>query len=249
MPRGKKDKKEYGKSYIEKLLSHVSEDKRQAVLDALSDEKIYEVAGEDVLKQEDYSYQMNALQAKEQETQSYKSQLESWYATNKEALDAYMAAKDNPAGEAPKIDLSKYIDRNTFQAELDRRLNAFGQDALRFGTLIPHLAVKHFKEYGEVLDVDALVQHSRSTGLPIDKGGYEDYTKDKTQAKQAADIERRIKEAREAGRQEALKDANIPYPVGSDEPGTLDALFNGKTDGKYGVNAAIDFLREQQRNG
>lgn len=260
MAKSKKDKLEYGKKYLEKLLSHVPEEQRATVLEALSSEAVQEAAGEDVLRQEDYSREMNTTVAEKQaaaqeriQAARLQQQLNDWYQENKAALDEYVEMKkrgvDDNENPAPKIDMSKYVDKDLMERTIAAQLNQFGQGALQVAALLPRLALRHYKDFNEELDTDALIQHSRNSRIPLDKGAYEDFIKDKLETKREADINKRIKDAREEGRSAALRESNIPYPVGGEEPSTMSPLFeSAKDNGKYGVNAALEYLQELRKN-
>ncbi len=129
-------------------------------------------------------------------------------------------------------------------------------EAMALAAHLPKLALKHFKTYGKELDTEALVEHARKTGKPIDRGGYEDFVKDDiaAAAKLTHDKEIAEAEARGAARARGELSSAPPWPTGGSENpevvSTLSGLSHKDKDGKPtggnagGVTAAVELYNK-----
>jgi hypothetical protein len=75
----------------------------------------------------------------------------------------------------------------------------------RVATRIPYLNQKHFNEFGELFDPDEYLDKAAKSGRDLDTF-YQDFTSEKRTARQQAEIERKLTEAREEGRRAALQE-------------------------------------------
>lgn len=122
--------------------------------------------------------------------------------------------KPRPASTpAPKDqsmpDQSRFVTRDA--------LSALAQEAelnqLKLTTMITRIGLQHSAEFQEVLDVDDLVQYAQDSKLPLPLA-YDQYVKERREAKAQAAVEERIRQAREEGEKAGRAAASaLPYPV------------------------------------
>jgi hypothetical protein len=246
--------KEAGKQFIStmgSLFSALPEDKRKVIDEALADEKLQELLGESVLMKSDYTKQSQTVAAELDKVKLWKKSLDDWHAENQgnllkvaeyEAQVRELQAKieAGEGGTVTKIDTSNLVDKNTFQQTIAQVTN----QGLGLMTLIPTLTIKHFQRYGEALDAEALVAHSRKVNLPIDKGGYQSFVAEKEAILVKQEQDKLIKEAEDRGYKKAMDKAgsSIPYPTGDEDSPLMIGL--GITKDKSSEYSAAAAVRE-----
>jgi hypothetical protein len=143
-------------------------------------------------------------------------------------------------------DLTGYVKKEDVEAAITTRVQQAEANVVPLVSVLNKFSFQHYKDFGEVLDVDGLIAHSRKIQIPIDRGAYESFVKEKIDAKTAKEKEAEIAAAEKRGEERArAAGATTPYPTGSPtEPTTLSGL-NPKKDGpQFGVAAAVaDFNR------
>jgi len=209
--------------------------------------------GEGVLRQEEFSSKMAEAAQIQTKAQAWHQSLDAWHVNLRKELKeagfdgadissilqavktkmAALKANPNPAGPAGGGDPMELTEEKVNQivaaavasvkpaAAIDYTPRI--DEAMALAAHLPKLALSHYKKYGKELDTEALVAHARTTGQPIDKGGYESFVKadidafnQAEQAKVIADAEARG----EARGRAAASDTAPPWPVGG-EPGTV----------------------------
>lgn len=171
--------------------------------------------GNGTLRQADYSRAHNELQARQAALTKWHGELTQWVNDNQDtggAPGGPTAAAPAPVADAPTPSLT----RDDIQTEFARREGfyaAFTAEAVR-------LAQQHQMQFGEVLDINVLLNHPRLGELRMD-GAYQDVFKDKIAARNAdiaakdrkkLEDEIRAQVLTEIGQQPAS--SALPYPVG-----------------------------------
>ncbi len=213
-----------GKTFLEGILEKIPADKREGVKALLEVEDVLEAAGGGALMQDEFSRAMAALQDKENGVKVWRENLTDWHQEKLKSLTD---------GEA--------------------RINAAAAQMVPFVSVMSNLSVKHYKEYGELLDTNALLAHSQKIGLALDRGAYEDFVKDKEAEKSKKKYEEDIAAAERRGAERALQQAGspTPYPIGNSEPTTLSGLnLSAEKKADFGVGAALtEFNKLVRANG
>lgn len=259
----KPNKKDAAKTFLQGVLEKLPEDKRGAFAAALEVEDALDYVGDGVLRQADYSRVMNEVAADRQKLDSERAWYNEWYAANQAAIAESVSTKtqlekmqeqlrglqgggepeQKPASAAPTIDTSKFLTKEEAQ-QLGQQIAMQGWNNTSAAAT---LAARHMKEFGDVLDINALAQHAQKTGKNL-QDAWSDMHHEQLEAKAKAAEKKREDELRRQIREEeraALLGSQGPYPVpNNSEPSTLAGL-SGK--GEYGIAAAAkeynDLLR------
>lgn len=194
--------------------------------------------GNGALRQADYSRNMNALQ-------TWHGELSQWVQDNQAAAApaapagggapaapaaaAAVSAAATPSGLTREDVANEFGRRETFYA-------AFTADAVR-------LSQQHFANFGEVLDINQILNHPRLAELRMD-GAYQDVFKDKISARNADIQAKERKKLEDEIRAQVLTElgqqphtGSLPYVVGG-EGSPLDHLTpNGETPKAFDPNA------------
>jgi hypothetical protein len=227
-------KRDAGVEFLKGIVELIPEEKRKAVEESLSQEKVLDVIGDGVLRQSDYSRSMDALKEDQKKAEYEKGRYEelyeknvAWIEVNKSAIDKYQAdlkdrnetiAKLKKRSRAVDDDLDlddvdgdptptpPAIDMSNFvtKEDHDKALAGLERDALNIIPLVNQLTMRHFKTYGDILDSAELFKHAAKTGLALDRA-YDDMTKDTAKKQQDDEITKRIEAAKQEGIAEGLK--------------------------------------------
>ena len=241
------DSKTVGREFLASVLAKISDPEKRAQAEAAfnSAEDAVAELGAGVLRQSDYSRNMDALKAKETEVTSWHSQLADWQRGEQARLEQALAeaealktrATAAPADPAkPTAPVVAGLSREEMQKEFD----SFGNLALGVITTLGDLADEHMLKFGERLDRNALLKHPKARDIGLE-GVYREVYKEKLDAKAKAADEARVKAIEDAAiaKYRAANPA-LPYPVSASvQPSTLDML-NSKADASaYSVDAAV----------
>jgi hypothetical protein len=189
--------------------------------------------GQATLRQDEFSRQMDVLTTQRRETDGYRSTLDQWWEENQARLaELDRLAAENAALKAgrpsptpnPSSDPAapKYLTEEQFRAELEKT----ERGAVAFFRDLNTLSMRHFQQFGELLDTDAILNDRRVQQIGL-VGVYQDLHKDQLAARAKAADEARLDAARKEGEEKARREltANaLPYPVSGHEPSTLDGV-------------------------
>lgn len=263
-----KDKKELGKSFMERVLGKLPEEKRAAVADVLTSDELLELAGEGVLLKEDYSTLAQTAAQETAKANAHKASLDNWWEKNTgrlAALEAENARLKAGGGsgsgdpEPPKPAAAAVPANVVTKEDLQTALSQGLADVATLTTI----ASQHQLEFGEALDVRQLIAHAVQTGRPVANGGYDSFVQERraTKAEQARKRELAEAEERGAKKERERLAGERSGPPDSSSPEVLTAAFANSTlrglnlkpeeKGKYGVDAAVAGLhrRRQERAG
>jgi hypothetical protein len=105
-----------------------------------------------------------------------------------------------------KFMTEKQLVTNEMLADKERGVNDLLQAMERAAVRIPYLNQKHEREFGELFDPSEFLDKANAAKASDLDRFYNEYTSDKRTAKQQAEIDRKLAEAREEGRRAALQE-------------------------------------------
>jgi hypothetical protein len=213
---------------------------------ALSIKEKLNTAADELLKlipadqQEAARAHYSRLQDATRDVESVSTRQQAWWETNKDAVNerdtlrAQLAAR--PA--APEDGMN----RNQIQAALDQQKQELLETGLSITTLAATLAVNHYNEFKEPLDMTDLTKKAIAANKPLDTF-YAESVAQRRAERQTAERAEEIKKAREEGRTEGLTEGlkrvpggALPYPVGQNAPTTLAGITKSKPGETPAVN-------------
>lgn len=256
-----KDPKVAGSTFLAEVLGKLSPEAQAKVKEVFEDAAAaaaLEVIGQGTLRQSDYSRQANELQAKEAELEAWKGQLDTWFTTRKTDLTELEdlrqkvkglpnpdPARPTPDPAKPALDPAKYLTREDWdraQADVERGAVRFFADSQR-------LSIDHYRQFGEVLDLNQLLEDKRIAQLGLD-GVYKEVHKEKLDAKTAAAKEAEREAIRKEEREKLQKEiVQHPYPVRGNEPSTLVAIEAAQGGQQPVLKSVDDMAAEYARLG
>lgn len=215
-----------------------------------------DIAANGVLRQSDYSRQMNELAKKEAELTQWHGALTEWKA-EQDAIYAAAALKPDvqpqpqpqPKPAQPALDPARYVDRETF--------DQFSREAAGVMAVSNALSVRHLQEFGEALDLLALMKDPRlgKDGMGL-KEVYEATFADRYAAKAQATKEKELADLRAKIESEVRAQIlSTPYPVSPNQPSSLDLIEaaqkagDGKTDVVGAATALYEQLQQKRLSG
>lgn len=210
-----------------------------------------EVIGQGVLRQSDYSRQANELKTKETELETWHQSLTGWYEGKQAELAELPTLREKVKGlgtpdptdpthrqpAAPVVDPAKYVSKEDF----DKTLADTERGAVGFFSQLNALSLKHYQQFGEILDTDQLLQDKRIVQLGL-QGVYAEVHKeqlDQKAAEAAKKAEDAIRADERAKTLAAAAATQHPYPVRGNEPSTLDVLEAARS-GSAPVHKSVD---------
>src|SRR5688572_17814965 len=205
---------EAGQQFLEQVLAHVPDDQRDAARAALlaSKEALQEV-GNGVLRQSDYSRNMNAVS-------EYKSQLDTWFEENKALITRAATTPASPAVTPPAEPNANFLTRDDMVKELQTREQA----AIAAIVTTNELGARHYAAFQEPLDIRGLMADPDISKLGL-QGVY-----DKVHGSRHAERAKQAEQARidklvnEKLAEERKRFTAHPYPVTGRESSALDAI-------------------------
>lgn len=247
----KKDAKTAGSTFLAEVLAKLPTElqaQAKAAFEAAEASAAIEVLGEGVLRQADYGRAMTEVQAKETELETWHGQLNEWFGGVKEELVAARTKKPGtePIDPVTKQPVTSTIDptKVVTKEQLEQVLGDTERGAVQFFSNLNALSLQHFKDFGEVLDTNALLTDKRllKGELKLDDV-YKDAHKEKLTAKaQKAEADQReaIRLEERTKLQKEMATTHHPYPVsGREGPSTLDAIEAART-GQAPVAKSVD---------
>ncbi len=224
------DRLTVGKAFLADLLARVPEEHRASVEAGLvASEEAVALLGDGTMRQSEFSRELNRLQEVER-------QQTAWYATNKAALEAATRGGADPGTPAP-TPAPDLVSRAEMQKTLDQR----EEGVATYMAATTGLVMKHYKEFGETLDVTELLGDPEVRKIGIlgvyDRKfapKYAEKAKAATDAHIAAEVAKGVAEARKTFT------SAPPYPVGPTDLSPLDVLEPNKGSDQHSAQAAAD---------
>lgn len=206
-------------NYLQELLRDTSipEDKVKALKETLADPKVESRLKDTVLMRSDYSRNMDKIREEETALQTKLKETEDFYQAqimadhnNREAFEnlrtenerlksgSYSFNSDGQVNES-------YITKKQHQDELTK-LQA---QSLELMGKTNFLTMRHFKDFGEPLNMEEVFKHAMSKHLPLDSA-YDSYTAELRSKRADEKHQEEIRQAREEGARDALSKHNLP---------------------------------------
>ncbi len=210
------------------------------------------------LRQADYSKVVAEARAAKDAADDLLAKNQAWFAERKASLEevdtlrAKVAAGDtrpNPNPLDQKFELPKDL---ITDKSLKERLDLMERQAVGFITETQGLVLKHFKDFGEILDTAALVSDPRAQQIGI-QGVYNEKFKEQITAKVKAADEAKAEAFRVEGEKRAMEriaaQRGPGYPVLGNETSSLDAIeaARASADGKVQVKSLDEISAEYNR--
>lgn len=221
--------------------SRIDETQRQALTAILSDPNVARRLEESTLRQSDYSKQMADLKDKHKNAEIYWNRLV-------EADQRIQTREKELAGSDP--DLNSPTANNKGVSE--EKLQELAKQAVAYNNAVTKLSMQHYKEFGDILNLDDVLKTSAENGNININLAYDKYIQPKRDETNQKKIKELVEQARAEGRKEAeanYKPPTLEAPMGIDNP-SLDALAQ-KADqrGEFGSMAAVKAWREARAKG
>lgn len=207
------------------------------------------------LRQDEFSKKMTEYSSKIQSAQDYWDGLQKWDKDTKGKLESEVAQlrqklTTGDDGLTPSPD-------GTGTPNYREELQKLAQEAVAYNNTIMQIGLKHYKDFGEILDTNELLKIAGKDQVNISIA-YDRFVQPKRDELQKADFAKQLEVAREEGKMEAIRNGNMPIVngpgVNTGNPSPLDGL-NGAgrpaegVEGKFGALAAVKAFSEAQRKG
>lgn len=230
------------KQYLEELFKDagVSDDNvKQAVSGFFSNDAVTKRLSADVLRQSDYSRNMDALKSKEQQVSAYYQSLLDTTNKNQAVLDQALAEKARYEEEFGPLNgdptkqrtlVSSPTDLVALEKKWNDQLAQRDSQFIELLKQVPNLAVAHYDKFKEVLDTDALGKLAMEKGLSL-RQAYDEYSAPKREALSKATYDADIARARDEGAKDFASKHRIPVDTQPREHSPLFARL-GQTEDK-----------------
>lgn len=220
----------------------LDETQRQSLNAILSDPTVARRLEESTLRQSDYSKQINELQDKRKNTEIYWNRLV-------EADQRIQTREKELAGIDP--DLTSSLNANS-KGVSEEKLQELAKQAVAYNNAVTRLSMQHYKEFGDILNLDDVVKTSAENGNININLAYDKYVQPKRDETNQKKIKELVEQARAEGKKEAeanFKPPTLEAPMGIENP-SLDALSQKTADrAEFGSLAAVKAWREARTKG
>lgn len=224
----RQQKHQVAQTFLADVLSRVPAEQRETIKAAMTQPEVLDLVGDGVLRQQDYSRGMQAIQQRQDALVVKEQVLSDWWkgaegqvtagaaaVAELAALKARMGDGDDPPAHPatpparpPVVDLSGVLTRD----EAQRTLQALEENSIQLSTMLVDLSERHRDEFGKSLDRSDLIAFARDNGLRLDVA-YDRYVAGARDQKREADLTERLRKAREEGAlEERQRLASVPYP-------------------------------------
>lgn len=212
------------KKYIEELAqaAGVSDDQKQAFLQALDNAKFAKAIDDGILRHDDYSRNMDTLRADKEKFEKEKTGYSDWYKQslaafekNKQVVAQYEQQYGPLDGSDPKLVASPT--NAVTKEELQKAMDEYSGKAVFIAKKAAQVSVDYFKRFNEPLDMDAFEKFALEKGLPID-AAYDAFIRPRVSELDQKNIDERIKAAKEEGLREGRSQSNLPVDTAPKAP-------------------------------
>ena len=207
------------------------------------------------LRQSDYSKVVSEARAAKVAADKLLADNQAWFAERKAALEEVDTLRARVAEGTTHVDPLKptpefKLPEDVITAKkMQERLNVVEREAVGFIAQTNALTMKHYQQFGEILDINDLLADPRVQQIGL-QGVYAEKFKDPIAAKAKAADEAKAEAFRVEGEKRALErlasQRGPGYPVVGNEPSSLDAIEAARLagDGKVSVKS-LDELADQ----
>ena len=259
-----------GKAVLTEWISKLPEADRaaaQAIVDKAEAQDAVKHVGESALRQSDYSRVMAELQEKVTKEDAYHTELETWATTKAAELKALQDYKalhpEQPAGgthvpnnpdpatatiqSAAPADPTKT--RDEIVTQIRKEMDAREQDYAAFLAESQPLGIRHFQQFGEVLDLRKLMTHPEIGKVGL-KGVYDivfaDQLRAKVDAAKAAEVKAIEEAAYARARSDLLAQGAVVFPPPTDGGSPLEVLGRKPAEGTPPIDLARAATQEYE---
>lgn len=236
-----------GKAFLDSVLAKLPENLRADAEKAFTAPEAADaltVIGDGVLARADYSKKMDDLASKEAVVLEDFERNQTWFEQNKERLGKVETLEATIArlqGQKPpedkKPDPPTAPDGYVTRDDLLKIINEREQGFAGFSGLTNTLSVKHYADFHEVLDMNAVIAHATKKRLPL-LDGYKDLYAEQIKAKADAEEKARIDKLVEERLTEEKKKLSQPFPLRNQQPSVLDVIEQKGDPSQYTADAA-----------
>lgn len=256
-------KKDAYEAFLADVLKAIPADRRSDIEATLKDESISNVLAERVMARSEFSRQMDSLSQEREEfqrqVQEARTNIDGWANWYQSAVQEQATLQEKVAQYEALYggldDASGSEKREAAQAmgltkeQLDAELRHRDEMAIRFADVLTDLKLDYKDRFGGRLDTKALTDYAMQHSMPID-AAYREMIAPELEKKREAELEEKIKRAREEGEREALSRHNLPMTTTPNGPRhVLDLREQVKTDSKGRVAAAVADWNNAGRTG
>lgn len=232
--------------YLQELLRDTSlpPERVEALKSVLADPKVESRLKDTVLMRSDYSRNLDKLREEERTLQAKLKETEDFYQAqimadhnNREAFETMRSElerarqgyptsyqqQQNTGGGEGQVN-GDFVSKKDYEKSMQQMQ---GQ-ALELIGKSNFLTMRHFKEFGEPLNIEEVFKHAMSKNLPLDTA-YDSYTSDLRQKRQEEKHKKEIEDAKEEAVREALSKHNLPLL--DSRPHGVHAIKDMKSEG------------------
>lgn len=198
------------KQYLEQLAqaAGLSDEEKANLLKVASNDKFSKALGDDVLRQSDYSRNLDALRADRQKWEKWYADSLQWRADEEARIAALTnGGHQTPPSTQPAFDAEGY--KKMLLEEVNKKTQTQEQQFIGLLKTGLSLVGRHMAEFHEPLDVDALAKTAVEKQQTLD-AAYSDLVSPRRAEAQKAKYEADLKAAREAGAREFASTHKIP---------------------------------------
>lgn len=182
------------------------------VLKALENEQFANGVADGVMRQDEYSRNMDGLRSKGEE-------LDKWY--NETALPAYrtnlegierLRKYETTYGEldvASPANTNSSVSADDIMKQVDERLRARDAAFVSLQKDLSDITFDYYQRFGQKLDLNEVEALAQKTGLPA-RLAYKEYIDPKVKEQEKTAFETKLKEAREEGYRDAVSKHHLP---------------------------------------
>jgi hypothetical protein len=252
-----------GKAFFQGVIAKITDPEAKAAAEKLlGNELVLTEIGSGVAGQSEIDRQLQAAQTRQEELDAlnarldereagltqWHGRLDTWYTTNKDAIERGKAGGDGNGGPKPKK-VEPPVGMIT-EEQLNERLVAERAAFLGYDRDRGQILASHFEKFKEVLNLEPLLKHPKVGDIGL-LGVYDLVHKERLEQHAAAEAKKAEDAIRLDERQKTQAQmATMPYPsvTGSGSGSPLDALAVGKPDALTD-QAAAHYNRLQAERG
>lgn len=229
-------------AFVTEILKDIQVDDtaKQVLIGVASNPTISKRLEEGYLRQSEFSRLSSEYQTKLKNAQTYWDELAKWKQDEEARLEQErQSLKSKPTGT------------DDTQEDFNKKLQQLANESLTYMNTLSTVQMKHFKEFGEILDPQDVIKVATNDKVPFDIA-YERHVTPKRLEIQKKEFEKQLEDARKQGAEEALKNYKIPVAettfAGSGMPHALDR-FDSKEPPEFGAMAAIRAYASDKQAG
>jgi hypothetical protein len=195
------------KQYLEQLAQTVAlaDEDKAALLKVASNEKFAKALGDSVLRQEDYSRNMDALKTDRTKWEKFYGDLVTWKAGEEQRIAAILQDNGQQHQQEQQIDMKQFITPQQLKEEMAQR----ERTTISLLKDMGRIASAHAVEFRETLDTDALEKIAVEKNLTL-TGAYQEMVRERREVSQKEKFTNQLKEARDEGARDALAKHKLP---------------------------------------